>query len=437
MDHFKVNSLNELKVIINQFNDNFLFRGQLDHYGEPNNPSIISSFDRHVCVPSETIKWMRYASKVIEGVVGAHANDHCYVQALLQHYGWRSFFVDCSSSPAVSSWFASHKFTETPGIYMCEDCGENFLWERKKFSHYHYEAGNGHLYVIDRSIAKKVGLVDLASLTIDGYLPRTEVQKAWLLGPTSGKPIPKECLVAHITADRSIFRDYAALYGLKDTDSMFPPANKDPILKALLGLPWREIESVRDPKFQVPVFKRALDLPEYQTSFEKIASPSTAFYRGKKISELFDSIETSEGKITGGKFIDVSSIVIFGSADLNTPLRLPKIEKLLKGNNYLALEIDELIKHPGMGYETVYQKGVGIINHTHNLIEICELVVMHPGLEMTKAGFSPGWFYLRRADGLWERHTHMNECGCGNEDIHKRHISALIIAEDIIQAPNL
>lgn len=126
------------------------------------------------------------------------------------------------------------------------------------------------------------------------------------------------------------------------------------------------------------------------------------------------------------------SIVIFGSANSNAPLILPKIEKLLKGNSFLALEIDEIIKHPGMRYKTVYQKGVGIINHAHNLIEICELVVMHPGLEMTKAGFSPGKFYLRRANGLWERHPHVNDCNCGNEDIHKRHISALLIAEDII-----
>lgn len=432
MEHFKVKSLSELESLIAKFDGDFLFRGQLNHYGEINKPSIVASFDRHICVPSETIKWMRYASKVLEGIVGDHVNDINYVQALLQHYGWRSFYVDCSSSPAVSAWFASHKYTESPGIDMCEDCFENFLWERKKFAYYDYEAGDGHFYVIDKSAAKKVGLVNLASLTINGCLPRTEVQKAWLLGPTLGKSIPSECFVAHITAERSLFREYAAKNGFKNTDSIFPPSNKDPMLKALLELPWREIEEIRDPNFPVPVFKRALDLPEYQKSFEKIASPSTAFYRGGKVSESFNFIETSGGKITGGTFINVPNIVIFGSANLSAPLRLPKIEKILENKKYLALEVDELIKHPGRGYETVYQKGVGIINHAHNLIEICELVVMHPGIEMTKAGFSPGWFYLRRDDGLWERHAHVNDCGCRNENIHKRHVSALIIAEDII-----
>lgn len=435
MEQVKANSLHELEEFIAKFGKDVLFRGQLNHYGEPGEPSIIASFDRYDCVPSETMKWIRYASKVLEVLIGDHVNDFAYVQALLQHYGWRSFFVDCSSSPAVSAWFASHKYTETTGIDMCEDCGENFLWERKKFARYDFEVGDGYLYAIDKSIAAKVGLVDLASLTIDGFLPRTEAQKAWLLGPTSGKPVPKECFVAQITANRSIFREYAALHGLTDTDSIFPPSTIDPILKALLELPWREIESLHDPEFQIPVFKRALELPEYQKSFEKIASPATAFYQGGKISEMFESIETCEGKLSGGKTISAPGVIIFGTADASTPLCFPKIEKMLEGKSYLAFEINEIIKHPSMGYDTVYQKGIGIITHTPDLFEVCELVVMHPGLQMTKVGFCPGWFYRRKYNGLWEREPHDNECDCGNNNIHKRHISALHIAEDLLHAP--
>ncbi|BDC86964.1 FRG domain-containing protein [Aeromonas caviae] len=435
MEQLHASSLHELEEFIAKFGKDELFRGQLNHYGEPSEPSVIASFDRHDCIPSETMKWMRYASKVLEVLIGDHVNNFAYVQALLQHYGWRSFFVDCSSSPAVSAWFASHKYTETLGIDMCKDCDENFLLERKKFAQYDFEEGDGHLYVIDKSIAMNIGLIDLASLTIDGFLPRTEAQKAWLLGPTSGKKVPKECFVAHITANRSIFREYAALHGLTNTDSMFPPATVDPILKALLELPWREIESLRDPAFPVPVFKRALELPEYQKSFEKNASPATAFYQGRKISEMFDSIETCEGQLTGGQIISAPEVIIYGTTDASTPLYFPKIEKMLEGKNYLAFEINEIIKHPSIGYNTVYQKGVGIIAHALDLFEVCELVVMHPGLKMTKVGFSPGWFYRRESNGLWEREPHGNECNCRNDNIHKRHISALHIAEDTLRAP--
>lgn len=433
MEKLIVNSRHELEEVISKFGKDILFRGQLNHYGETNEPSIIASFDRHSCVPSETMKWMRYASKVLEVLIGDHVNDFAYVQALLQHYGWRSFFVDCSSSPAVGAWFASHKYTETPSIDMCEDCGENFLWERKKYAQYDFEDGNGHLYIIDKTIAAKIGLVDLGSLTFDGFIPRTEAQKAWLLGPTSGNPVPKECFVAQITANRSIFREYAALHGYTDTDSIFPPVTLDPILKALLGLPWREIESLRSPEFQVPVFKRTIELPEYQKSFKKIASPSTAFYRGEMVSDMFDSIETSKGELSGGKTISSPEVIIFGTADSNAPLSFPKIEKMLVGKTYLAFEINEIIKNPSMGYSTVYQKGIGIINHAPDLFEVCELVVMHPGLEMTKAGFKPGWFYRRKSNGLWARESHKNECSCGKDSIHKSHISALCIAENLLQ----
>lgn len=429
MKNIKVSTLNELEALIDEFGQDVLFRGQLTHYGEPGEPSIIASFDRQDCIPTETIKWSRYASKVLEVLIGEHVNDIGYVQALLQHYGWRSFYIDCSSSPAVSAWFASHKYTESPSIDMCEDCDENFLWERKKYVSYVYEEGEGHLYVIDKSIANEVGLIDLATLTIKASHPRTEAQKAWLLGPTMGKAVPKNCFIAQITASRAIFRDYAALHGLTKTDSLFPPVSKDPILKALLDLPWREIESLRDPEFPVPVFKRALEIPEYQDSFKKIASPDTAFYQGGKISEIFMSIDTVKGELTGGKVVSAPGVIIFGTAPAETPMRFPKIEKMIEGKTYLAFEIDEIIKHPGMGHNVVYQKGIGIINHAQDLFEVCELVVMHPGLEMTNAGLCPGWYYRRQPSGLWVREHNANECDCKNDSIHQRHISALIIAE--------
>ncbi|EKD4047414.1 FRG domain-containing protein [Vibrio parahaemolyticus] len=432
MKQLKVNTLHELQELIATYGEAVLFRGQLEHYGEPSHPSVIASFDRRVCVPSEAVKWMSYASKVLEVLIGDHVKDISYVQALLQHYGWRSFYIDCTSSPAVSAWFASHKYTESLGIDMCEDCGENFLWERKKFAQYNFEEGDGHLYIIDKSIAKEVGLVDLSTLTLSGTYLRTDAQKAWLLGPTLGEPIPKECFVAHITASRSIFRDYANLHDLTNTDSVFPPASKDPILKALLELPWREIKSLHDPEVSVPVFQRALELPEYHNSFEKIASPTTAFYRGQTISEMFDSLESRYGLLTGGEILSASELILFGSADTNTPLNFPKIEKKLEGNNYLAFEIDEIVKHPNVGDNIIYQKGIGIISHSLELFEVCALVVMHPGIEMTNAGFSPGWFYRRKSSGLWEREYHEYECDCGNENIHNRNISALHIAEDLL-----
>lgn len=433
MKKFKVNSLHELEEIIPTFGQNVLFRGQLEHYGTPEELSIKASFDRTPCIPTETMKWLRYASNVLEGFIGGHVNDMSYVQALLQHYGWRSFYVDCSSSPAVSAWFASHKYTNSFRIDMCEDCGENFIWQRKKHADYHFEDGDGHIYVIDKSIATGVGLVDLATLQVDGFFLRTQAQKAWLLGPTLGRPVPKECFIAQITASRTVLRDYAVAHGLTDTNSLFPSPASDPILKALLELPWREIESIRDPNFPVPVFKRTLELPEYQDSFEKIAPPNIAFYQGRKISEIFSSIDSLNGKLTNGEILSLPEVILFGSADDKTPLYFPQVESLLQGKKYIAFEIDEIIKRSNIGYDLVYQKGIGVISHEPELFEVCELIVMHPGINMTNVGFSPGWFYRREPNGLWVHEHHDGECSCNNDKIHKRHISALHIVENLFQ----
>lgn len=435
LEQFEVRTISELEAVIAQFGDNVLFRGQNSLYGKQEVPSVLASFDRDECNKSTMIKWISYAASVLEGVIGSHANDLEYVQALLQHYGWRSFYVDCTTNPAVAAWFASHKCSLSikpsppPKIDMCEDCNENPIWLIKKAVRYYYEDGDGYLYILDKSLASRLGLVDLSDIEIKGFRPRMQAQDAWLLGPLYGEPVPENCFIAQIKASRSLLKQYAVLNAITDTNSLFPSVTEDPILKELLDLPWREVEQLRDPNIDIPVFKRSLELPEYHDSYVKNVSPSIAFYRGGKIAELFDSIETMRGELTGGVTISSPSIILFGTDNDNSPLRLPKIERLLKGKNYVAFEIDELIKHVNKDFQAVYQKGIGIICHETDLIEVCELVVVHPGMYMQNAGFRLGWFYRKNSDGVWVREPCENECGCGNDMIHEKHISALRIAE--------
>lgn len=435
MEQFEVRTISELEAVIARFGDDVLFRGQNSLYGEHKVPSVLASFDRNECVKPKMIKWISCAANVLEGLIGYHANDMEYVQALLQHYGWHSFYVDCTTNPAVATWFASHKSslsikpTPAPKIDMCEDCHENPMWLIKTVAWYYYEEGDGYLYILDKSLASRIGLVDLSDIKFEGFRPRMQAQEAWLLGPTYGKPVPENCFVAQIKASRALFKQYAELNAITDTNSLFPSVVEDPILRELLDLPWRELEQVRDSNIDIPVFRRTLELPEYHDSYVKNTSPSIAYYRGGKIAELFDSIETMKGELTGGVTISAPSIILFGTNNDNSPLRLPKIEKLLKGKTYVSFEIDELIKHVNKDFQTVYQKGIGIIGHETDLIEVCELVVVHPGMYMQNVGFRPGWFYRKNSDGVWLREPRENECGCGNDIIHEKHISALRIAE--------
>jgi hypothetical protein len=66
----------------------------------------------------------------------------------------------------------------------------------------------------------------------------------------------------------------------------------------------------------------------------------------------------------------------------------------------VTFEIDDLIQHVNMRGMVVYQKGISVTTHEPGLIELCELSVEHPGLDMTGAGMNRGWFYRVGDDGI-------------------------------------
>ncbi len=237
MQHFQAHSTDDLRHLIAEYGQNALFRGQTTHYGQPGHPSVVASADRQICHPSTMLKWCTYSRNVLETFLGRHKNEPHFVQALLQHYGWRSFYVDCSANPAVSTWFASHIYREDKHIEMSEDCNEEPVLLLKRLASYDFEDGDGHLYIIDKEEALRIGLVDLSSVTLPGCRPRTIAQEAWLLGPLLGNPVPKKCFRAQITAPRSVLRDYAFSSGFACIDDLFPSIVEDPILNALLSLP--------------------------------------------------------------------------------------------------------------------------------------------------------------------------------------------------------
>ena len=430
MREIVVTSSRELRHVLAELDTRVLFRGQISHYEKEGHPAVVTSFDRRGCIPSQMMKWCRYADNVFDAYINAAGTSLAFTQALLQHYGWRSFYVDCSASSAVAAWFASHVYSERQTIELCEDCEERPVMLVKRMASYEFAEDDGHLYVFDKALSEaRVGVTDLAALKIEGARPRTERQDAWLLGPLRNTEVPMECFVAHITANRAVFRDYAAEEGLIETDRLFPSTKDDPILRALLGLPWKKIEHPEN-EVGIPFFRRALDLPEYHDSFVKIASRGTAFFQGARVAD--------RGSIDGGKYggivVAVPEITIFGTAD-EASLYFPKVIELLAEHRSVAFEIDELIQHVDMRGMLIYQKGIVVTAHEPKLIELCELSVEHPGLDMTGAGLQMGWFYRVGDDGIWTYEPHPDQCPCGKDSVHLRHISALHIVEAFLATP--
>lgn len=105
-----------------------LYRGQVKHYLDPNGyPSLSTSFQRQGCIPDSMIKWTFYAKRALQNLVRGweETGDIATNQAILQHYGFRSFFIDATGDPRVAAWFASNKYESNYQLNLVEDCFED------------------------------------------------------------------------------------------------------------------------------------------------------------------------------------------------------------------------------------------------------------------------------------------------------------------------
>lgn len=124
-------TLEELRMAIEAYGPGVLYRGQAQHYPDSNSiPSLSTTFQRQGCVPDLMIKWTYYAKRALQHLVRGwkKTGDTATNQAILQHYGFRSFFLDASGDPRVAAWFASNRFESKIAVNLVEDCFEDPVW---------------------------------------------------------------------------------------------------------------------------------------------------------------------------------------------------------------------------------------------------------------------------------------------------------------------
>lgn len=157
-----------------------LFRGQAREYHGDNEEVIFkTSFSRKKCHPETMIKWTFYAERVFRRFFsemsdqGRREYSDMTYQAVLQHYGWRSFFVDASSNPAVSAWFAGNRYSENTVLEVTEDCFEVGVLVQNTVATYKHHDGIGFLYVISKEALAEynIPMVCLAGGSDDGVAP--------------------------------------------------------------------------------------------------------------------------------------------------------------------------------------------------------------------------------------------------------------------------
>lgn len=406
-------SLEALEAAIGLSGPDALFRGQTKHFERADgSPSLTTTFSRHGCIPDLMVKWHHYACKILKRYVQGRTDtpDLATDQAVLQHYGWRSFFLDTTGDAKVAAWFASNEYKSHKVVNLVEDCFESPVSLISEMASFEKTQGIGHLYVISRKMIRHahIGAVHLSEIATNTGSPRYVRQDAYMVGPVDPVGLALECISYHITAPSDVLAAYAQDLTM---ETLFPSPNDDPILSELLAMPW---EQINQGIGGIGFFRRSLPLPEYNQSILKHMPPSAAMYRPFWLKDVpqdpNDSVILSH--------VLCSARLYHGSSALT--FELPHLTELLLVCDGVLVETQGLIYH-GMG--SLYGKGVIVMKKGNGLVHVSELGVKHPGLQLQEFGKFPGVHFRVDESGTWHRAKHSEDCDCGDD--HHDHIHVL------------
>lgn len=409
-----------------------LFRGQVRDYRDATGRvSMRTSQARNGCEPPLQHKWTYYASILLE-LLGhdVHTNERHRAQALLQHYGWRSFFLDATDSPPVAAWFASHKFSLEHVLNLAKDCNGLELMAERQFASYAKSESEGFLYCISRETLAGTNVMtfNLTDLAIPGQRPRPAAQRGWLVGPVPHEGLPPDAVVRCLSAPAHVLADYAAENHLVATHDLFPSPEEDPILESFLSIPWQNLPHELAEALAPDVFVRGLRLPEYHHDVRAVYPATCAFFRRAWIA---DRRTEPEHPLRDATFLRVHDTLFYMRRVEPAPLILPLLLAKVKLAKVVVVESEYLMRYPTEGGSS-YTKAVLLEYHGDDVVEICELGVEHPGRRMIGVWQNRGWFYTVNSTGEWMRTSREGECGCKTPVRHRQHEQMLVVIEDMM-----
>lgn len=399
-----------------------LFRGQAREYlRSDGGPDLRTTFARHGCQPARMLKWWHYSRTILAAYVKAFdgLSDMAIDQAILQHYGWRSFFLDATSDPAVGCWFAANCYKSERCGELVEDCWEDPVFVRRERAWYVPAEGEGCLYVISRKALRACELqaVDLLEITTREGQHRCSMQSAFMVGPLH-KNLPDDCVTLRIRAPTAVFAAYAERAAELNAERLFPSPRTDPVMAALLSIPWVKIElDCGDDGVGIDFFDRGLPLPEYEIKDLRRLGPSSAFYRR---FWLADSIKPGM-RFAETTFFLTEETLFHGTS--NGELLFPLLSKLVHEHNSIAIEVDGLVRHPYGERGYAYSKGIYIEAQPDGAVLLTELQAEHPGARPAGFGITRGIYFQPDLAGKWTRVSHPEECDCGKDMHHAHHLT--------------
>lgn len=430
-------SADELSAYFEGLGQTALYRGQTKEYlGANQLPKLSTSFSRKGCVPPQMLKWSYYAESLLRAFAKGFdgESDLATTQAILQHYGWQSFFIDTSSNPAVACWFAAHSYASKQALNLAEDCWEDPAWLIHEEAWYTPFEGDPVVYVISKKAlrSKNIQAVDLVEIATTTGHPRFLAQSAWMVGPLDDA-LPPECIIAKILAPASVFAEFAGRFQLRRDHDLFPGPEGDPVLKALLSIPWVHRPKNNPNSEFFEFYSRGLPLPEYRWRAAKRMSAGVAFYRS---FWLANDISAQDGLFTAATYLLSPESAFHGIANLGN-MSFPSLTKMLCRTRALVVEMDGLLRYP-TGNQSGYGKGVFFVldDDDDKLVHVWEISVHHPGMRPKRYGISQGRCYRIDNNGRWEREVHADDCPCKSDFHHNRHLVVAAHAEEYLKAKN-
>ena len=234
MNSIKITSANVFESILEQFKktDKIVFRGQTSD--RPLIPSMLrGNYSKSPrlpgCIPQLTVNWNLTAKRIVSSY-GIRSNFF-KTEAIMQHYGYRSTFIDVSQSPEIALWFALNKFSkENTPLFIGNDL-RSAVFQRS----YYTPTKKGFFYVIKCPNSADHKYINLTKIMPESA-KRVHRQKASAIF----------CFPKAVSADSLIMQKYEVIDNGWFRDSnynpnaaeLFPPPSVDLFYRQLCIIPY-------------------------------------------------------------------------------------------------------------------------------------------------------------------------------------------------------
>lgn len=424
----------QLDEIIKQYSDNekYIFRGQNRNYStEEYQSSFLTSFDKSRCIPMKRANWLYSCHNALKAIIDPvtlqdldNNKYSIFLEALLQHYGWKSRYIDLTKDLKTSFFFATMRYVSKEIIHCYEDCLETPVFEKVNEAYYDKsEEEFGIIYVFNQQkirLSKEEIFIDLTE-EMDFYSEiRPLRQSGCLLSNCKGQlnKVLEEAMLEKYEVSTSLLLEYCKQNNITQ-DRLFPSDKIDPLYWFLLSLPRRKI--ILDDNSEVDIYKKHLDIPEYSLPFEKIKAPAVAYFSEFWIANSLHEFENSNDQMFPPNAIWYKCYQNIYATNITENFKeLGNIIELLYKEKNIIIEFNDIYKNY-FDDSSNYSKGIRY-DMEENIVAVYELEIDFAGKSVRGMGcLMPRYYKVIDKNSLMPVRK-PGDCPCNDEDRHNHNL---------------